>query len=29
MKKKIAVFGNGWSNEFLRVVMGGDSQMRH
>lgn len=23
MKKKIAVFGNGWSNEFLRIVMGG------
>ena len=23
MKKKIAVFSNGWSNEFLRIVMGG------
>lgn len=23
MKKKIAVFGNGWSNEFLRIVIGG------
>lgn len=23
MKKKIAVFGNGWSNEYLKVVMGG------
>ncbi len=23
MKKKIAVFGNGWSIEYLRVVMGG------
>lgn len=23
MKRKIAVFGNGWSNEYLRMVMGG------
>lgn len=23
MKKKIAVFGNGWSNEFLRIIMDG------
>ncbi len=23
MKRRIAVFGNGWSNEFLRIVMGG------
>lgn len=23
MKRKIAVFGNGWSNEYLRTVMSG------